>query len=179
MHMTTLIRPAHRFLCERLDGLRQALIHLGQRLREAVAHLLGSHVGEAVQDALASALRLPSCRIPESYPDWEESDYFQGFHNDDGGDHDPWSDSGRARPQPRTQCQRVRWQNLLPGVVPFVYSWLPQPLRSSLLCIVGVGAAASVTLLLAGPLFGGLVAVAGMAYFLRQSVNTATKPVAG
>lgn len=158
MNITTLTRSAQHFLCERIERLRQALLHLGQRLREAITHLLGCHVGEAVQDALASALSLPSSsRLPAYHSAWEAGEHYQEFLDNDSSDQNALSDRDPAWPQPRSTS----------------------PPRHSLLHIVGVGAVVGFTLLLAGPLLGGIVALAGMAYLLRPLASILTQAAAG
>ena len=57
MSLEILSRPARRFLAERLDRLQETLENFGRRVREGVAAVLGSHIGEAVRDALHAVLR--------------------------------------------------------------------------------------------------------------------------
>src|SRR4051794_31564496 len=49
-------RRARRYLLERLERLHEALASLARRLRDGIATVIGTHVGDAVRDALQAAL---------------------------------------------------------------------------------------------------------------------------
>ena len=52
----SLTRPVRRYLKERLDRLHNALASLARRLRESIASVIGTHLGDAVRDAVQAAL---------------------------------------------------------------------------------------------------------------------------
>jgi hypothetical protein len=186
MNIGHLSRPARRFLSERLDRLHNALESLGQRLREGIAHLVGSHIGEAVQDALktvllsSSASRTAQPRYdPGRYP---SDDYYQreqNFHTQASRE-DFWADPEPVPeplpPPPEEPRQPSRWRSVLVGSVHLATVWYRhRPQRRSVLRFLGLGAIAALVTLAAGSLVGGIVATVGTAVLLTRTADTATK----
>jgi hypothetical protein len=98
-----LARRAVRQLCARLERLHQALLGLGQRLRESIAQLVGSHIGDAVREAIRALLegagpRPPGHALPHAHdpyrPNHQRSDFHPGAcHGSPASDpyaRDPW-----------------------------------------------------------------------------------------
>ena len=56
MSIRNVLRRAVRHLSHRLERLHEALVGLGQRLRDSIAGLVGSHLGEAIRDAVRALL---------------------------------------------------------------------------------------------------------------------------
>jgi hypothetical protein len=91
-------RKLARQLCARLERLHQALLGLGQRLRESIAGLIGSHIGEAVREAIRALLegavpRPPGHALPHAHDPYrtnhQRSDFHPGARQAPHG-HDPW-----------------------------------------------------------------------------------------
>src|SRR5688572_10433639 len=121
MNIDDLVGPARRFLSERLLRLRESLEQLGLRLREGIAKLVGSHVGDAARAATAAALRQgDAARDRDPYRDnfreayrenryatAEEDDDFGLGREDRPGDY-AWHDTGQRswERQPQKQTSR-------------------------------------------------------------------------
>jgi hypothetical protein len=180
VNINHLSRPARRFLSDRLDRLHNALESLGQRLREGIAHLVGSHIGDAVRDALASALQhKPPLRSIDSYPAYDRGDQPHSFRDDSDSHQDFWREreyeSLPPEPEPKVEPKPRRWQPLLTGGVQLASWWLQhRPTPRSLKRILVIGAVVGLTTLVAGPLIGGIVAVAGTAFLLIRMADTAS-----
>jgi hypothetical protein len=89
-----LARRTVRQLCARLERLHEALLGLGQRLRESIAQLIGSHIGEAVREAVRALLEGAVPRPPGHTHDpyrssHQRSDFHPGARHASPG-HDPW-----------------------------------------------------------------------------------------
>src|SRR5262249_40545409 len=121
MTIKLLTRPMRRFLIDRLERLNEALLTLGQRLRESIAQIVGVQVGEAVQDAIEGMLNKkptrtsshrrfsqdryhdpPYHRPDDRYEDFDEQGFWQ--------DHEQ---NQEAQPEQRPS----RWKTLLIGAV--------------------------------------------------------------
>ncbi len=180
MSINLLSRPARRFLSDRLERLHDALENLGQRLREGIAHLVGGHIGDAVRDALASALqhKLPS-RPHDAYSAHNVAGEPHGFHDDSDMRQDFWREREYEppppAPEPKAELKPRRWQPLLAGGMQLA-SWCLQhrPKPRTLKRMVGIGAVAGLITLLAGPLIGSIVAVAGTAFLMKRMADTAS-----
>jgi hypothetical protein len=182
MKIDYLSRPTRRFLSDRLDRLHNALESLGQRLREGIAHLVGSHIGVAVRDALASALQhKPQLRPIDSYPAYDRADQPHSFRDDSDIRQDFWHEREyeslppELEPAPKVEPKPRRWQPLLTGGVQLASWWLQhRPTPRSLKRVLVIGTVTGVTMLVAGPLIGGIVAVAGTAFLLMRMADTAS-----
>src|SRR5258708_7637785 len=122
MTIDYLSRPARRFLSDRLDRLHNALESLGQRLREGIAHLVGSPIGAAARDALASALQHQLQPRPiDSYPAYDRADQPHSFQDDSDIRRDFWHEAEyeslppEPAPAPKVEPKPRRWQPLLTG----------------------------------------------------------------
>src|SRR5205807_8960519 len=101
MPISTLSRPARLFLMERLERLHQALENLGQRLRDGIAHLVGTHVGDAIRDTLAGLLRNGAPpHTGASYPEPEPACYPHEYAPSDDRHQGFWHDPVPAPPEP-------------------------------------------------------------------------------
>jgi hypothetical protein len=91
-------RKLARQLCARLERLHQALLGLGQRLRESIAGLIGSHIGDAVREAIRALLdgavpRPPGHALPHAhdpYHSHQRSDFHPGARHGSPA-HDPYA----------------------------------------------------------------------------------------
>jgi hypothetical protein len=180
MNLNHLSHSTRRFLMERLERLHTALENLGQRLREGIAQLVGSHIGEAVQDALATALlhrplsyfarpdrdprRYPGDDLHREREDWPHADErHAGF----------WEE---REPEPPPPPRPSRWRSVVAGSVHLATLWCRyRPPRRSLLRFLGLGAVAALVTLAAGSLVGGIVATVGTAVLLTRTADTAAK----
>jgi hypothetical protein len=181
MNLKHLSHSTRRFLSERLERLHSALESLGQRLRESIAQLVGSHIGEAVQDALATALlKRPltratlggyeSRRYPhDDYHRYREEAPYHTRDDDNWGDEEP---EPPLPPPPKKPQQSSRWRSVLAGGVHLATLWYQhRPPRRSLLRFLGLGVVDAIVTLAAGTLIGGIVATAGTALLLTASRN--------
>src|SRR5579872_6957651 len=66
MNHNTLRHTTQRFLMDRLEKLHDALQNLGQRLRASIAQIIGTQIGDAVQEAIEGLLHTQPI---ERYPD--------------------------------------------------------------------------------------------------------------
>lgn len=168
MSITILTRPVRRFLAGRLGQLREALETLGARLRESVAQLLGPHTGDAIREAVEKALRLrpaPRRYEPEPFAPRREQD----FEEDRPWGREPsiWD---APEPEPRIEEAKAARPKSVPAAAAealcrFVRSRAGRP---SLLKLVGVGAAITVTTLLGVPLLGGALLSIVAAFLLAR-----------
>jgi hypothetical protein len=195
-----LARRALHLACERLERLREALLGLGRRLRDSIAELVGSHVGEAVREAVHALLEenyprpagnVPPLRAPPrgSYPQehYRGESYPEELYGDDPYQDDHWSNVHEAphrrspperqdQDQPGTQAVALpspTWWSLVPPAVQMA-SWVVRrlPGRPSVLGSLLVGVAAAVTTGTAGPLAGAVTAVAGVVVLLTALSKT-------
>jgi hypothetical protein len=122
-------RKLARQLCARLERLHQALLGLGQRLRESIAGLIGSHIGEAVREAIRAMLdgavpRPPGQTLPHAHDPYRDpyrasharSDFHPaGRHGSPGNDpwgRDPWgNDHYEQDPYSEDACQDEMLEN--------------------------------------------------------------------
>jgi hypothetical protein len=101
-----LLRRTVRQACARLERLHEALLGLGRRLHDSIAQLLGSHIGEAVREAILAALQRalpgpPGHAPPRPQPRWgrPDDDYHwpersrPDAHNQ-AARHDPYAEEG-------------------------------------------------------------------------------------
>src|SRR5260370_24953924 len=85
-----LARRAVQHVCDRLEQLHEALLGLGQRLRDSIAQLVGSHIGDAVREAVRTLLEAASPRPPGADPpampfrsdSYRGRPYHDDFHDD-------------------------------------------------------------------------------------------------
>ena len=184
MNIGHMSRSARRFLIDRLERLHTALETLGERLREGIAQLVGGHIGEAVKDALATALlRRPVHLSP--HPDHDLRPWHSAAldrHGDHLHDHGYregfWEEEQESLPAPRPPepGQPSRWKSLVAGGVHLVTLWYRhRPPRRVLLRFLGLGAVAILVTLVAGTLIGGLVATFGTVSLLTNTADTATE----
>src|SRR2546423_1580426 len=163
MSIKNLNRPVPRFLLDRLDRLQETLQTIGQRLRDSIAQVVGTQVGEAVRDALEGVLhgRQPQDRALDHHsyrPDpYRERDHLYDAREENGFWHDP----ERHTPEPMLQPERIpeptpeprpsRWKALLVGAVELATWWLRRgPQRPSLKKLLGAGAVVGLVTLVAG-----------------------------
>jgi hypothetical protein len=195
-----LARRAVRLACERLERLREALLGLGRRLRDSIAQLVGSHVGEAVRETVHALLedsyprpagpdppprasyRGSYQQVPyrgESYP---EDLYGDDSYHDDCHRHVGEEPYRRSQPdrhdhdKPIPQAVALpspTWWSLVPPAVQMA-GWVVRrlPGRPSLLGSLLVGVAAAVTTGTAGPMAGAVTAVAGVVVLLTALSQT-------
>jgi hypothetical protein len=172
----TLTHSTRRFLMDRLDRLHDALEGLGKRLREGIAQLVGSHIGDAVKDALAVLLlRNAPAPDPEPYYRRESSyrphdpyhdDYERGFWNE----REPMPRERDPEPEPEREQKPSRWKTMLTGLVQVSTWWLQ---RYSWRSYVIAGAAVSAATLIASPVVGGVLALVGTAALLTRLIARA------
>src|SRR4051794_4774363 len=93
MYLFPILTPlVRRYLQERLDRLHNALASLACRLRESIAAVIGTHLGDAVRDAVQAALDQRTRASPQS----NDPDDFP--HRPVHGDgHDPYGEYGVHR----------------------------------------------------------------------------------
>jgi hypothetical protein len=178
----TLAGPARDFIVVRLETLHLALHQLAVRLRDSIATLIGSHVGNAIGDVLRAAL---SRRLPG--PDDDDADDFYGDRSP-YGDHDHehrWPSWHDPDPRERWYGQEKNTPTLvsapLPGWLPLVppilhaLTWLLRPLltRRAWLGSLAVGAAAALAAVLVRPLAGVLAGSAGAVLLLLYLADQA------
>jgi hypothetical protein len=176
MHsLRSLAQPARDFVVARLEALHLALHQLAGRLRDNIATLIGSHVGNAVGDVLRASL---ARRLPETYDD--DTDDFYGDHSPYGHhEHEhrwrSWHDADpRERWYGTEQQASLRVSVPLPGWLPLVppilhtLTWLLGPLiaRRAWMGTLAVGGTASLAAVLVRPLAGVLTGSAGVVLLL-------------
>lgn len=184
MKLDKLSRPVRLFLSERLERLHMALKDLGQRLRAGIAQLVGSHIGEAVQDALAAALfRQPASPAPHpSYDPWpwpheDPSHYEQDLTRAHTRPDVFWEESEPEQLPHRPQGPQPssRWHSLVGGGVHLATLWYRhRPPPRSVLHFLGLGAIATLVTLVTGSLFGTVAATIGTALLMTTTADTAT-----
>jgi hypothetical protein len=219
-----LARRAVHQLSTRLERLHEALLGLGQRLRDSIATLVSSHVGAAVREAvralLEGALAQPPGNAPRPrqpygglyrddvhrVPDrddlrrgaWHDDELDDPLYRDELRD-DPYRGGpfherddlsgpgpgahGLARPATPEVGPLPGWWTLLPPLLHLVDWWLRRLAgRPRLLGALGVGLAAALSGVVAGPLAGAVTATTGAAVLLTSladGVNDAVAELAG
>jgi hypothetical protein len=172
---------ARRSLGNHLLRLRHSFDTLADQVREAIARAIGRTVAEAVSEAVHAALDEPaflaapsrSCGRPP--PLWDDADerswpddpghlYESGRYADDEDLEDDEASEATQRPG-------LMHRALAVGCRATAY-WLDQhPGRFSLVAAVGVGVAAGVAILIAGPSLAGASGVAASALALLALVD--------
>jgi hypothetical protein len=166
---------------DRLERLHESLQNLGQRLREGIAHLVGTHIGDAVRDALDALLQSRRLNaVPDQYRDPYRSPepgyYRHDYSPRENEDEDFWYESEQPPPEEEPEPKPSRWRSLLTGLVQLTSWWLQLPIRRrSWLGFLAVGAAVGVSTLIASPLVGGVVGVIGTAFLMTRLADRATQ----
>jgi hypothetical protein len=173
----------------RVSRLYEDLSSLGRQLREGIATLAGRHAGDAVRDAVQTALghtetdlglhassyrpsaggRDDPYRGPYRDPYAEDAERYGGYREDG----DAWSASSREPvPPPSCLARLPAWWSTLPPALQLLSWWLRQrESRPRVATALGVGAAAILAYLTIGPVAGALVASAGTALTLYGLVG--------
>jgi hypothetical protein len=178
MPITILTRPVRRFLSERLERLREALENLGRRLRESVAQLLGTHIGETVRQAVENALQVQPLRRYDPEPFYRHGGRERHFEDDDFEEDRFWGrePSVWEPPEPETPIENEkpsRWKAVLDAALHGLFCFVrPRCERPSLLKLVGIGAAIGLATLLGVPVIGGAVLALAAMLLLKKLAGT-------
>jgi len=185
MSLEILSRPTRRFLAERLDRLQETLETFGQRVREGIAAVIGTHIGDAVRDALHAVLytRQEFRRDPFDHRRDDRVERYDGVQHerfDEEPDefwHEPESHS-RPTSTPAATAPS-RWRGMLTGGL-HLAGWCLQDRLArrgqTALGVAGVAGVAAVACLL-GPVAAGLLALGGAAVWL-SGLRRAAVPLA-
>lgn len=104
-----LVRRALGGLAQRLDRLHEALVSLGQRLRQRIAELVGDHAGEAIRAAvsvlLSDSLPAPMGRDPPQRVPYRDAPYRNEHDRSELYRSDPYStELGQEDPSGEVGC---------------------------------------------------------------------------
>ena len=175
-----LTRPVRRYLQERLEGLHDALASLARRLRESIAAVIGTHIGEAVRDAVQAALDQRTRASPprDDPDDWHDSSGEYGEHRSPEFDAPPGLWQGPVHeptpPVPHDTCSNgpPRWWSFLPAALQALSCWLRhKKTRRPVLAVLGIGTMAGTVALLVSPIAGALLAAGGTVFTLTGLVD--------
>jgi hypothetical protein len=192
------ISSARRSLGNHLARLRRSFDTITEQVREAIARAIGRTVAEAVSEAVHAVLTeldgmrtflpVPSRSSSRPPPLWDEPDdrpwpddhnqpyeprqYLDPDADDDGlADDEDLDDDDATDSQPTTTRPSLVHRALAVGCRATAY-WLDQhPGRFSLVVAVGVGVAAGVAILVAGPSLAGASGLAASAVALLALVD--------
>jgi hypothetical protein len=181
-----LSHPTRRFILDRLERLQETLQNLGQRLRASIAQIIGTQIGDAIQEAMESLLHAqPIDRYPErrQYAERRPDERGYGYEPHESGfwdDHEPEpEETFQPDPQPAPEIRASRWKSLLTGMVQLASWWWQRgPKRPSLKKLAIMGATIAITSLVAGPIAGGVVMTIGTTVLLTRMADTASNAVA-
>jgi hypothetical protein len=180
MSANTLTHTTRRFVMDRLERLVESLENLSHRLRETLANLVGTHIGDAIRDALEALLHhKPTSRLPDYYRRLDQDDRRRDYPYDypEEDDHAFWygqeSLPSAPLPEPEPGPKSSRWKSLLTGLVHLSSWFLHQPSkRHSWLWVLGVGTV-GISTLLVNPVLGGVVMLVGAAALFRRLADRA------
>jgi hypothetical protein len=182
-------RPVRRYLQERPELLHNALGSLARRLRESLAVVLGTHLGDAVRDAVQAAL---DQRTPAA-PPYDDPDDFPRRDR-----HEDWRDPSGEYDAPRSRAFEAPpglWQSPLPKPTPPVPPsssrngprrcwpllpaalqalsgwWCWQENRRPVLALLGIGTLAGALTLMGSPSASALLAAVSTVFTLTGLID--------
>jgi hypothetical protein len=182
MSANTLTHTTRRFVMDRLERLVESLENLSHRLRETLANLVGTHIGDAIRDALEALLhQQPTSHLPDYHRRLDQEgrrrDYRYDYPEDDYDDQRFWYGQEPLPPEPPPEPEpgqkSSRWKSLLTGLVHLSSWFLHQPSKHhSWPWVLGIGTV-GITTLLFNPILGGVVVLVGAAALFRRLADRA------
>jgi hypothetical protein len=167
-------------LADRLLSLNDSLKGLAGRLKDAIASVVSTVIGQAVRDALRRLLGEPQDRRDEPRPfdrgfGRDERDHYdhrpQRYEDDPWHDDEPWSEEPI---RPSHSDEPNRWGDALRTTAQTALWWLrTQPVRRPLLTTTVVALTAGGAALLAGPTLAACVSVIASVASLLLTADSA------
>jgi hypothetical protein len=179
----TVTRRAVSYLAKRLELLHETLQNLGVRLRDAIAQIVGQHVGDTIREVVQTALNRNITQQDRYEPSY--------YDRPDPPEDDPFSEQQEEEAQlwnhrrPVTHSPQVveptstrLWLLIPPALRGLAWLLRHKPGRRAL-PILGVGIAAGLMALLTGPFVGALTATAGTVLVLTGLTDGVCNAIGG